>query len=89
MLQVSQLVGDLEKLLDGPTISQSLGQMAVNVISNLMDGDSVALSASSDRYNSHNPRGHIRSHTVDFYEMFRLLVLPTGWFVWSTIWVSN
>ncbi|XP_068438460.1 adhesion G-protein coupled receptor G2 [Clinocottus analis] len=47
--QVSQLVGDLEKLLDGPTVSQALGQKAVNVISNLMEGDAVALSESSNR----------------------------------------
>ncbi|XP_034416593.1 uncharacterized protein LOC117749883 [Cyclopterus lumpus] len=47
--QVSQLVGNLEKLLDGPTVSQALGQKAVNVISNLMEGDSLALSVSSSR----------------------------------------
>lgn len=46
---MAQLVGQLEKLLDGPTVSQSVGQKAINIISNLMDGDSVALSASANR----------------------------------------
>ncbi|XP_059183409.1 adhesion G-protein coupled receptor G2 [Centropristis striata] len=47
--QVAQLVGNLEKLLDGPTVSQAVGQKAVNVISNLMEGNSQALSASANR----------------------------------------
>lgn len=49
MLQVGQLVGQLEKLLDGPTVSQSVGQKAIGIISNLMDGDPAALSASANR----------------------------------------
>ncbi|KAL6097563.1 adgrg2 [Pungitius sinensis] len=47
--QVEKLVGDLEKLLDGPTVSLALGQKAVNVISNLMGGNSLAVSASANR----------------------------------------
>ncbi|XP_070784639.1 adhesion G-protein coupled receptor G4 [Enoplosus armatus] len=47
--QVAQLVGQLEKILEGPTVSQAVGQKAINVISNLMGGDSVALSASANR----------------------------------------
>ncbi|TWW70708.1 Adhesion G-protein coupled receptor G2 [Takifugu flavidus] len=47
--QVSQLAEQLGKLLDGPTVSQGVGQMALNIISNLMDGDSRALSASANR----------------------------------------
>lgn len=58
MLQVAQLVRKLEKLLDGPTVSQAVGQKTVNIISNLMKADSLALSASANRYNSHNPHPH-------------------------------
>uniref|UniRef100_UPI0037E87F5B adhesion G-protein coupled receptor G2 n=1 Tax=Semicossyphus pulcher TaxID=241346 RepID=UPI0037E87F5B len=47
--QVAQLVGQLEKLLEGPSVSQSLGQKAINVVTNLLEGDSAALSASSNR----------------------------------------
>ncbi|XP_049912804.1 adhesion G-protein coupled receptor G2 [Epinephelus moara] len=47
--QVAQVVGNLEKLLDGPTVSQSVGQKAATVISNLLEGDSLALSASAKR----------------------------------------
>nr|XP_046228020.1 adhesion G-protein coupled receptor G2 isoform X2 [Scatophagus argus] len=47
--QVAQLAGQLEKLLDGPTVSQAVGQKAINIISNLMEGDSLALSASANR----------------------------------------
>ncbi|XP_029384835.1 adhesion G-protein coupled receptor G2 isoform X2 [Echeneis naucrates] len=43
------MVGQLEKLLDGPTVSQAVGQNAVKVISGLMEGDSAALSASANR----------------------------------------
>ena len=48
-MQVEQLVGELEKLLDGPTVSQEVGKIAIDIISNLMEGDSVALSASANR----------------------------------------
>ncbi|XP_078136342.1 uncharacterized protein adgrg2a isoform X2 [Sander vitreus] len=47
--QVAQLVRKLEKLLDGPTVSQAVGQKMVNIISNLMKADSLALSASANR----------------------------------------
>uniref|UniRef100_UPI003AAC943A uncharacterized protein adgrg2a n=1 Tax=Centroberyx gerrardi TaxID=166262 RepID=UPI003AAC943A len=47
--QVEQVVGSLEKLLEGPTVSQSVGQTAINVISNLMEGDALALAASANR----------------------------------------
>ncbi|KAE8279681.1 Adhesion G-protein coupled receptor G2 [Larimichthys crocea] len=46
---VAQLTGQLEKLLDGPTVSQAVGQKAVNIISNLMEGDALALAASANR----------------------------------------
>ncbi|XP_017269619.1 adhesion G-protein coupled receptor G4 isoform X2 [Kryptolebias marmoratus] len=41
--QVSNLVDNLEKLLDGEFVSQSVGQKIINVISNLMNGDSSTL----------------------------------------------
>ncbi|KAG7231282.1 hypothetical protein INR49_012113 [Caranx melampygus] len=47
--QVEQMVGQLETLMDAPTVSQAVGQKTVKVISNLMEGDSVALSASANR----------------------------------------
>ncbi|KAJ0059888.1 hypothetical protein NL108_015109, partial [Boleophthalmus pectinirostris] len=47
--QVSKLVGQLESLLDGPSVSQAVGEKAVNIISNLMDGDAQALAASANR----------------------------------------
>lgn len=62
VLQVAQLAEQLEKLLAGPTVSQAVGHMAVNIISNLMEGDSAALSASANRYNSHNP--NLRAHVT-------------------------
>lgn len=61
MLQVEQVAQQLEKLLDGPTVSQAVGQKAIGIISNLMEGDSQALSASANRYDSHNP--HPQRHT--------------------------
>ncbi|KAM6971575.1 adhesion G-protein coupled receptor G2 [Tautogolabrus adspersus] len=47
--EVEQLVGQLEKLLVGPTVSQSVGQMAINIVTDLMEGNSAALSASANR----------------------------------------
>ncbi|XP_075872207.1 adhesion G-protein coupled receptor G2-like [Nelusetta ayraudi] len=47
--QVEQLTGRLEKLLEGPSVSPSVGQRAVAVVSKLMEGDSLALSASASR----------------------------------------
>lgn len=70
MLQVAQLVGELEKFLEGPTVSQAVGQKVINVISNLMGADSVALSASANRYNSHNLHPHTYSGTSDVSKMF-------------------
>ncbi|KAK5898180.1 hypothetical protein CgunFtcFv8_015621 [Champsocephalus gunnari] len=48
-MQVAQLVGNLEKLLDGSSVSKAVGQKVINVVSNLMEGNSVALSASANR----------------------------------------
>ncbi|KAA8580548.1 hypothetical protein FQN60_013506 [Etheostoma spectabile] len=47
--QVTQFVRELEKLLEGPTVSQAVGQKVVNIISNLMNANSLALSASANR----------------------------------------
>ncbi|KAL3040771.1 hypothetical protein OYC64_011714 [Pagothenia borchgrevinki] len=47
--QVAQLVGNLERLLDGSSVSKAVGQKVINVVSNLMEGNSVALSASVNR----------------------------------------
>ncbi|KAM8732135.1 adhesion G-protein coupled receptor G2-like [Acanthopagrus schlegelii] len=47
--QVAQVTEQLEKLLDGPTVSRSVGQKAISVISNLMEGDSLAISESANR----------------------------------------
>uniref|UniRef100_A0A3Q3F875 Adhesion G-protein coupled receptor G2 n=2 Tax=Labrus bergylta TaxID=56723 RepID=A0A3Q3F875_9LABR len=47
--EVEQLVGQLEELLEGPTVSRSVGQKAINIVSNLMGSDSSALSASANR----------------------------------------
>ncbi|XP_008290530.1 putative GPI-anchored protein PB15E9.01c [Stegastes partitus] len=47
--QVAQLVDNLEKLLDSPSVSRSVGQKALSAINNLLDGDSAALSSSSNR----------------------------------------
>ncbi len=55
MSQVAQLAGKLEKLMEGPTVSKAVGQKAVNIINNLMEGDSQVLSASANKYNSHEP----------------------------------
>lgn len=61
----------LEKLLDGPTVSRSVGQKAISVISNLMEGDSLAISESANRYNTHL-HGHIYPHTCDVPKVFCL-----------------
>ena len=74
-------MGKLEKLLDGPSVSESLGNKAVTVVSNLMDGDSGALSASANRYNSpnHHPCRNTYLHTFDFskkcFPVYRLINL--------------
>lgn len=45
------MVAELERLLDAPVVSQALGKKAVSIVSNLMEGDPLALDASSNRYN--------------------------------------
>ncbi|KAK5849973.1 hypothetical protein PBY51_014264 [Eleginops maclovinus] len=47
--QVAKVVGILEKILDGPFVSKAVGQKVINIVSNLMKGNSVALSASANR----------------------------------------
>ncbi|CAK6968602.1 mucin-3A [Scomber scombrus] len=47
--EVVQLVDNLEKLLDGPTVSETVGKKTINIVSNLMKGNSQALSASANR----------------------------------------
>ncbi|XP_019740343.1 adhesion G-protein coupled receptor G4 isoform X2 [Hippocampus comes] len=47
--QVAELVAELERLLDAPVVSQALGKKAVSIVSNLMEGDPLALDASSNR----------------------------------------
>uniref|UniRef100_A0A087XC38 Adhesion G-protein coupled receptor G2 n=1 Tax=Poecilia formosa TaxID=48698 RepID=A0A087XC38_POEFO len=46
--QVSKLVDDLEEILSGPTVSQSVGQNVLNVINNLINGDPEVLSGSTN-----------------------------------------
>lgn len=48
-LQVARLVKQLEKLLEGPSVSESLGQKVVQVVSNLVEADPAALSGSANR----------------------------------------
>lgn len=50
MPQVEQVVGQLEKILGGPSVSQAVGQKAISIISNLMEVDTRALSTSAHRY---------------------------------------
>ncbi|XP_014849148.1 PREDICTED: adhesion G-protein coupled receptor G2-like [Poecilia mexicana] len=47
--QIDQLVSQLEKLLAGPTVSKELGDVSVNIVSNLLDASPDKLSSSSDR----------------------------------------
>uniref|UniRef100_A0A3P8UGF1 Adhesion G-protein coupled receptor G2 n=2 Tax=Cynoglossus semilaevis TaxID=244447 RepID=A0A3P8UGF1_CYNSE len=47
--QVARLVKQLEKLLEGPSVSESLGQKVVQVVSNLVEADPAALSGSANR----------------------------------------
>ncbi|KAK5598391.1 hypothetical protein CRENBAI_012410, partial [Crenichthys baileyi] len=47
--QIEQLVSQLEKLLSGPTVSKELGDISVNIVSNLLDASADKLSSSSDR----------------------------------------
>uniref|UniRef100_A0AAQ5Z8E1 Uncharacterized protein n=1 Tax=Amphiprion ocellaris TaxID=80972 RepID=A0AAQ5Z8E1_AMPOC len=47
--QVDQLVSELEDLLSGPTVSLVLGNISVNIVSNLLDASPETLSSSSNR----------------------------------------
>ncbi|XP_047200551.1 adhesion G-protein coupled receptor G2 [Hippoglossus stenolepis] len=47
--QVEQIAGQLEKLLDGSSISKSVGQKIITIISNLMEGNAGALSGLANR----------------------------------------
>ncbi|KAM4547574.1 uncharacterized protein V3H82_021173 [Fundulus diaphanus] len=47
--QIEQLVSQLEKLLSGPSVSKELGNISVNIVSNLLDASAEKLSSSSDR----------------------------------------
>ncbi|XP_023182517.1 adhesion G-protein coupled receptor G2 [Xiphophorus maculatus] len=47
--QVSKLLDDLKEILVGPTVSQSVGQKVLDVISNLINGDPEVLSGSTNR----------------------------------------
>ncbi|XP_054899561.1 adhesion G-protein coupled receptor G2 [Poeciliopsis prolifica] len=47
--QIDQLVSQLENLLSGPTVSRELGDVSVNIVSNLLDASPDTLSRSSDR----------------------------------------
>jgi len=54
VVQVEGLVGRLERLLRGARVSQVVGRSAVRAISNLMEGDNLAISSSSTRYNTYS-----------------------------------
>ncbi|KAM9333091.1 uncharacterized protein KZ484_018173 isoform 2-T2 [Pholidichthys leucotaenia] len=47
--QVNQLVSQLESLLSGPNVSLGLGNLTVNIVSNLLDASPEVLSESSNR----------------------------------------
>ncbi|XP_076024685.1 adhesion G-protein coupled receptor G2 isoform X2 [Genypterus blacodes] len=47
--QVEQLVSQLENLLSGPTVSLALGNISVNIVSNLLGASPEVLDASSTR----------------------------------------
>ncbi|XP_043959937.1 adhesion G-protein coupled receptor G2 [Gambusia affinis] len=47
--QVSKLLDDLEEILAGPTVSQSVGQKVLDFISSLINGDPEVLSGSTNR----------------------------------------
>ncbi|KAM4726177.1 uncharacterized protein FYW61_012038 isoform 2-T2 [Anableps anableps] len=47
--QIEQLVSQLEALLSGPTVSKELGNISVNIVSNLLDASADKLASSSDR----------------------------------------
>ncbi|MED6292223.1 hypothetical protein CHARACLAT_031474, partial [Characodon lateralis] len=47
--QLSNMVRNMEKLLEEPSVSQSVGQIVINIISILMNADPEVLSGSSNR----------------------------------------
>ncbi|KAM7374308.1 hypothetical protein PAMP_006974 [Pampus punctatissimus] len=47
--QVEQLVSQLENLLSGPTVSLALGNISINIVSNLLGATPETLAASSNR----------------------------------------
>ncbi|CAG5874195.1 unnamed protein product [Menidia menidia] len=47
--QIDQLVSQLEGLLSGPTVSLALGNLSINIISNLLDASPETLLSSSER----------------------------------------
>lgn len=49
-VQVEEVVRRLEIILDAPSVSQAVGQKAIDIINNLMEGDTLALSTSAHRY---------------------------------------
>lgn len=69
------MTGQLEKLLEGPSVSQAVGQKAVAMISNLMEGDWMTLSTSANRWNPHHPRlqAHIRCFSSALFPVDRLV----------------
>lgn len=78
MLQVEQLTARLEKLLEGPSVSPSVGQRAVAVVSELMEGDALALSPSASRWRQCHPRNthtHRLRHRLDVSKCFYVLRL--------------
>lgn len=70
MLQVAQLAGQLDSLLDGPNVSQAVGQKIINIISNLMNASPAVLLASSNRFQLTCPHQHQHINTSDFSKMF-------------------
>lgn len=47
------MVSKLEKVLEGPSVSQSLGKKAITIINNLLDASPAALSQSANRFKLH------------------------------------
>lgn len=47
--QIKQVVSLLESLLSGPTVSLALGNLSINIVSNLIDAPPNILASSSNR----------------------------------------
>lgn len=88
MLQVTQLVGQLESLLDDHSVSQAAGQKIITIISNLMNASPAVLLASSNRFQLTYRHQHQHINTSDFSSIFKRLLL-TGSYKWWTIWVLS